>query len=289
MKVAGITFIRNAIKYDYPVVESITSILPLVDEMIVVAGNSEDATNELIDRINSPKIRRIDSVWDDALREGGRVLAEETNKALDAVAPDCDWVFYIQADEVLHEQYHEHLKDLMRKELNNSNTEGILFNYLHFYGHYYYVGDSRRWYDHEIRIVRNNKHVRSFRDAQGFRWKGRLLKVKASQACMHHYGWVKNPKVQKQKEKDFNKLWHSDEKLSQMIVQANEYDYSSIDSLTVFTGKHPAVMEKRIAAADWKFEYDVSKKKLKLKDRVLSILERLTGRKLFRYKNYRLL
>jgi hypothetical protein len=35
MKVGGFTFVRNVVKYDYPVVESIRSILPVVDEFIV--------------------------------------------------------------------------------------------------------------------------------------------------------------------------------------------------------------------------------------------------------------
>ena len=38
MKVSGFTFVRNVVKYDYPVVESIRSILPVVDEFIVNVG-----------------------------------------------------------------------------------------------------------------------------------------------------------------------------------------------------------------------------------------------------------
>src|ERR1700742_1004044 len=105
MKVAGFTFIRNAIKNDYPVVEAITSILPVCDEFIVALGNSEDETEQLIRNIGSAKIKIIHTVWDESLREGGKVLAAETDKALDAVSPDIDWCFYIQGDEVMHEQY----------------------------------------------------------------------------------------------------------------------------------------------------------------------------------------
>ncbi|MCA6415291.1 MAG: glycosyltransferase family 2 protein, partial [Cytophagales bacterium] len=73
MKVAGFTIVRNAVKYDYPIVEAITSVLPLCDEFIVAVGNSEDNTLDLILAINSPKIRIIHTIWDDSLREGGRV------------------------------------------------------------------------------------------------------------------------------------------------------------------------------------------------------------------------
>src|SRR5688572_6227785 len=115
MKVSGFTFIRNAIKYDYPVVESINSILPLCDEFIVAVGNSEDETLALIKSINSPKIKIIETVWDDSLREGGKVLAFETDKAFKAISVDSDWAFYIQADEVVHEKYLLDIKEGMLK------------------------------------------------------------------------------------------------------------------------------------------------------------------------------
>src|SRR5258708_1886603 len=103
MKVSGFTFIKNAVNFDFPVVESILSILPICDEMIVAVGKSEDCTLELIRSIKSDKIKIIETVWDESLREGGHVLAEETNKALDAISSDSDWAFYVQADEVFHE------------------------------------------------------------------------------------------------------------------------------------------------------------------------------------------
>ena len=62
MKVSGFTFVKNAVKYGYPVVESITSLLPIVDEMIVCLGDSEDETNKLIESIGSDKIKIINSV-----------------------------------------------------------------------------------------------------------------------------------------------------------------------------------------------------------------------------------
>src|ERR1043165_3550493 len=99
MKVAGFTIIRNALKYDYPVVEAISSILSLCDVFFVGVGNSEDETRQLIASIGSDKIKIVDSVWDDALRQGGLVLSAETNKVFDAIPAEYDWCFYIQSDE----------------------------------------------------------------------------------------------------------------------------------------------------------------------------------------------
>ncbi len=193
MKVSGFTFVKNAVKYGYPVVESIKSVLPIVDEMIVCLGDSEDETNKLIGSIDSDKIRIIHSVWNNSLREGGKVLAVETNKAMDATASDSDWLFYIQADEVLHEQYHPVVVSAMEKYKNDKRVEGLLFNYHHFYGSYKFIGDGRKWYSKEIRVIRNNKMIRSYRDAQGFRRDNRKLHVKLIDAYIYHYGWVRNP------------------------------------------------------------------------------------------------
>ncbi|MFH1121108.1 MAG: glycosyltransferase family 2 protein [Bacteroidota bacterium] len=286
MKVSGFTFIRNAIKYDYPVTEAISSILPLCDEFVVAVGNSEDSTRELIEGIGSAKIRIIDTIWDDSLREGGRVLAVETGKAFDALRPDSDWAFYIQGDEVLHEQYHQPLKKAMEQWKDKPEVEGLLLNYLHFYGSYDFVGDSRKWYRKEVRIIRNDKSIRSYRDAQGFRKNDRPLNVKQVDATMYHYGWVKPPEAQQAKQENFNKLWHNDYWVDKNIPKTEGFDYSKIDSLARFTGTHPKVMLGRIRSQNWQFSFDPTRKRLPFKSRFLHSIENLTGWRIGEYRNY---
>ncbi len=291
MKVTGFTFVRNAVKYDYPVVEAIRSILPLCDEVVVSIGNCDDGTLELIQSISSPKIRICHSVWDDALKEGGRVLAVETDKAYDHIPEDTTWAFYIQGDEVVHENDYPAIRAAMEQYKDDQRVEGLLFNYRHFYGSYDYLGDSRTWYNKEIRILRYNKRIRSYRDAQGFRLDGRKLHVKPVNAWIHHYGWVKNPQEQARKLNNSISLYHGNDttKMEQNIVKA-EFDYSGIDSLKRFAGTHPAVMQDRIDRKNWQFEYDISRKKFKnFKRRVLYWIEQKTGRRLFDYRNYRVI
>ncbi len=201
MKVSGFTFIRNAIKFDYPIVEAITSILPLCDEFVVMLGDSEDGTKKLLESINSSKIKIYESTWDENLREGGKILAVETNKALEKISPDSDWAFYIQGDELVHEKYLPAIKEAMQKWKDDKRVEGLLFNYAHFYGSYDYVGDSTQWYRREVRIIRPHAGIYSFRDAQGFQKKGRPLRVKNANAEVYHYGWVKPPSRQQEKQK----------------------------------------------------------------------------------------
>ncbi len=289
MKISGFTIIKNAITNDYPVVEAITSILPVVDEMIVSVGEGEDGTDELIRSIPSNKIRIIRSKWDPAVRKGGEILAIETNKAFDHIASDSDWAFYIQADEAVHEDYHEVIRKAAQEHLHNQQVEGLLFRYLHFYGSYDYVGDSRKWYDKEVRIVRNNKSIRSFRDAQGFRKNGEKLKVKLIDAYIYHYGWVKDPVRMKQKMYNAGKLWHSDEEMNAFLKSGEAFDFNEFDSLSRFTGTHPIVMNDRIAKKNWDLELDIARKKISLKDRFLQAYEKITGKRLFYFTNYRII
>ncbi len=290
MKVAGFTIIRNAIKFDYPVVEAITSILPICDEFIVAVGNSEDETLQLIKSINSPKIKIIETVWNDHLREGGQVLAMETNKAFDAISSDVDWCFYIQSDECVHEKHLASIKEAMMKYKDDKQVDGLLFNYVHFYGTYNYVGNSRRWYRKEIRVIKNDKSIRSYKDAQGFRkTDNSKLNVKPISAEIYHYGWVKPPKAQQAKQEHFHKMWHDDEWMKKNIAQVEEFDYSQIDSLEEFKGTHPQVFQARVVAADWNFKFDQSQIKLSAKDKFLLFIEKITGWKVGEYKNYRVI
>lgn len=291
MKVAGFTFIRNAVKNDYPVVEAITSILPLCDEFVVALGNSDDDTGKLVQNINSPKIKIINTVWDENLREGGAVFAAETEKALHAISPDADWAFYIQGDECVHEKYLPVIKNAMEQNLDDGRVEGLLFNYLHFYGSYDYYGHSRRWYRREIRVLRNKKGVHSYRDAQGFRINGRKLNVKLIDAYIYHYGWVKPPAGLKNKLRNFNQFYHDDSWLAENLPETFEFDYKNADRLMPFTGTHPAVMQKRIDVTNWKLDMDLGalEKKMPFRRKFLQKIEDLTGWRVSEYRNYNII
>jgi len=292
MKVSGFTFVKNAVKYGYPVVESINSILPIVDEMIVCLGDSEDETNKLIESIISSKIKIIHSIWDNNLREGGKVLAVETDKAMDATASDSDWLFYIQADEVFHEQYHSIIYNDMEKYKVDNKVEGLLFNYHHFYGSYNFIGDGRQWYSKEIRVIKNNKKIRSYQDAQGFRMDDQKLQVKLTDVYMYHYGWVRNPITMQKKHTDFGMFWNGIELHAKWIAvqekKSSSFDYSNIDSITTFNGTHPKVMHNLVSKEDWTFNMDVRKKNFKnTKQRILYFIAQHFGWRPFEYSNYK--
>jgi glycosyltransferase involved in cell wall biosynthesis len=294
MKITGFSFIRNAIQYDYPIKESLESLLPIVDEIVVAVGKSDDKTLELVQKIDKKKIRILQTVWDDSKREGGRVLADETQKAYEAIKHS-DWAFYLQGDEVLHEQDYPTIRAAAEKYRSDERIEGLLFKYKHFYGSYDYLGASRRWYRREIRIVRPPQFslkpamkIYSYKDAQGFRKDdNRKLSVKEIDAHIYHYGWVKPPEAQMQKQQTFNKYWHDDQWMKENIPSAARFDYSNIDSLARFEGSHPVVMKDRIRKKNWQFDFDISRSKYTLKEKISGFIEKFTGYRPGEYKNYK--
>ena len=203
---------------------------------------------------------------------------------------EADWCFYIQGDEIVHEQYVDTIKEGMLRWKDDKRVDGLLFKYLHFYGSYDYVGTSSRWYPHEIRIIRNDKRIYSYRDAQGFR-KGddEKLNVKLLDAYVYHYGWVKDPRAMQRKQEIFHKLWHDDEWVEKNVTKTQEFDYAAhIDAVQKFTGTHPAVMQERIRNSNWKFDYDISFNRTPLKERFKAFAEKKLGIKMS-YGNYRLM
>jgi hypothetical protein len=255
MKVSGFTFCRNAVRYDYPIVESIRSILPIVDEFIVNVGRCEDGTLELIKSIKDPKIRIVESVWDEQLRKDGLIYSQQTNIALSQCTGD--WAFYLQADEVIHEDDCDKIQTAMRNHISNPQVKGLIFRYLHFMGDYW---STNPWYYHRaVRIVRNNGDVESCGDAVGFQLKltGQYLQsgprewLAPSGARVFHYGWVKPSKTLLEKKREQVKVYHGDAPppAEAKLYNQSEYEFEDYPILKEFRGQHPAVMQTRLASA----------------------------------------
>jgi hypothetical protein len=290
MKVTGFTFIRNAITNDYPVREAILSVLPICDDFIIALGNSTDETADLVKSIDPEKIKIIHTTWNESLKEGGHVFADETNKALAAIPQDSDWMVYIQGDEAIHESYLPLIKKEMEAELHNKDVEALLLKYKHFYASYDYIAESRRWYRREVRILKNLSGIHSYRDAQGFRINDRKLKVKLIDAYIYHYGWVKPPKGLQGKVRNFNQFYQTEAWIEENYPVQNSFDMHNADRLVHFKGSHPEVLKPRIEAANWKFDQDLTRQTppMNFRRKLLQKIEDLTGLRLFEYRNYKI-
>lgn len=288
MKIAGFSFVKNAVLYQYPLVEAIRSILPICDEFVIAVGRSDDGTLELIQNMKEQKIKIIETVWDEKPKEGPHVLAVETNKAMAHISPEMDWAFYIQADEVVHEKYFETIKAAMFEYKDHENVDGLLFNYLHFYGSYDYVATSSNWYNHEIRVIKNNPAIYSHGDAQGFRKNdSEKLRVKPIEAYIHHYGWTREPEALKRKQTNFYSMYDDEfGKPKDFEKTADKFEYEHfVSSIAPFEGSHPEVIAQLIKNKNWKFEYDISMSNKSLKDKAKEFLKKYLGINTY-YTNY---
>ena len=164
VRISGFSFVRNAVSLDYPLEEALRSILPVVDELVVAVapGTVEDGTREVVEGLRDPRVKIVDATWDESRRQ--EIYADLTNVALDRCTGD--WCLYIQADEVVHEDDHAIIRARAEELLPDRRIEGLLFDYLHFFGDYAHIQTGQGWYQREIRMIRNGRGIRSVRDAQ---------------------------------------------------------------------------------------------------------------------------
>jgi glycosyltransferase involved in cell wall biosynthesis len=236
MKISGFTIVRNAVKFNYPVIASIRSILPVCDEFIVNVGDSEDGTLELIRTIDSPKIRIIQNKWDMGI--GSEVLSQQTNLAL----KECtgDWAFYLQSDEVIHEADLPLLRSWMRYYLNKKDVDVLRFWWFHFYGSFWRYRIDFGWYQKQDRIIRNDRQIESHGDAFSFRRvDGKPLRARQTYCYLYHYGWVNSNEA-------MQKRWVNSSAMGFMDKDKNnspEDGYGDLDRFPAYWGTHPAVMK----------------------------------------------
>ena len=309
MKISGFTMCKNVSKLYYPIKESIESILPIVDEFIVAIGDcdQDDDTLELVKSIKSDKIKIIHTVWDLKKYPNGMENAHQTDIAKNECSGD--WVFYLQADEVVHEKYLPIIKKRCEDLLANENIDGLLFSYLHFYGDYSHYNNGRGWYQNEIRIVRNNKDIHSFISAQSFRkipnfdgvsYRNKegteKLNVAKVDAYIYHYGWVRPPEYMQKKKIALDNIHTNKNSLADPI----SFNYGPIGCLEEFSNTHPKVMKDWISKFNWASKLDYSSKYIlnrekmkheKLHYRILNKFEKYftKRRHLFAYSNWNII
>ena len=293
MTVSGFTFVYHAIKLDYPVAECIKSMLPICDEFIVNIGLPDDGTIDLISSI-SDKIKIITTPWyPKRIKKGGWRYDQFANIPL--FTCQGDWVFFLQADEVVHEQDLPKIKEAISKYTDDLQVEGLLLKYYHFYGDYDYYRIDRRFPPAGIRIVRNGINAYCANDAQSFyigeRRKMRLLKVVDIGAHIYHYGWARNPEMMKKKSVSVSKYWHSKEEISKMASENFDYHNVNPKYLAAFNGSHPEVMQERISKCNWDFDPSRCYYKPTLKDMFHDfegLIERAVGRRIFGPHHYKI-
>jgi hypothetical protein len=286
VKLSGFTIVRNGVKLDFPIIASIKSLLPICDEVVVNVGKSEDDTLDVVRSIEDPRIRIIESDWDMSIRN--RVLADETLRAMRACRHS--WGIYIQADEVLHESGAELLARAVQEHDRDHRVEGLLVKYLHFYGDLETIALNRRWYRREVRAVRLDPalDIRPYQGAQGFRVGPNFRKIRArlTQAQMFHYGWARPAQALRTKREVSQVLypWSKDRQAGRPLLPW-------FPGLRPFRGTHPAVASEWVQRRRQDPERQVEPPHFEaehLRFYASDVIERLTGARVFEFRNYKL-
>ena len=290
MKVSGFTFLRNGQKLGYPFVASIRSILPLVDEFIIALGPCDDDTEAMVRAIGDPKIRIIPTQWNERIRPDYSVKGFVYGQQKSIALFNCtgDWAFYLEADEVVHENDLPKIRAAMEKHLADERVEALAFDYLHFYGNKNTIAWSPGWYRSEVRILRNtipawSSEALFFNVVEGHK-KSRYPRAAQAGATIYHYGWVRSEAQMNLKSEAVLKYWQNREQTA--------VAYGNIDPevLQTFTGTHPQVVQDWLPAADGIFranpDYQLSSREKK--HRWMMKLEKMSGFR-FNRKHYRLL
>ena len=289
MKVSGFTFLRNGQRLGYPFVASIRSVLPLVDEFVIALGPCDDDTEKMLRDLGESKIRIVPTQWNERLRNDysvkGFVFGQQKSIALFNCTGD--WAFYLEADEVLHENDLPKIRAAMEKHLDNERVEALAFDYLHFYGNKNTIAWSPGWYRSEVRIIRNTIPAWSseslfFNVVVGHK-KSRHPRAAHTGATIFHYGWVRSEAQMNLKSASVLKFWNN--------RALETVDYSKIDAgvLKLFTGKHPRVIQDWLPKAEGIFQADPNHQLTarEKKHRRMMKLENLLGVQ-FSKKHYRL-
>jgi hypothetical protein len=272
MKVSAFTFIKNGQILGYPFLQSIQSILPIVDEFVINVGNSEDDTLKLINSINNNKIRVIESQWNETMQNRGYVYGQQ--KMIAQYNCTGDWAFYIEGDEVYHESELLQIKKSMENHLNDSNVEALVFDFFHFYGNANTLLNSPGWYRSEARIIKNS--LRTYAP-DGLFWvvldsnkKGRYPKAKHTGATCYHYGWVRSEEQMNLKSSKIQKYWGE---------SPIKIDYSQIDHTIIeeFQGSHPDIIKDWLPKDSGLYRVDKSYKltRKQKKHRIMIKLEKI--------------
>lgn len=282
---SGFTVVRNAVTLDYPIVPAIRSILDLCDEVVVNVGRSDDGTRDVVASIGDPRVRIVDGVWD--VSAGRLVLSTETNRAMAACRGQ--WGVYIQADEVLHEDGTAILRDAIRAADADARVEGLLVDYVHLYGDFDTVATNRHWYRREVRVVRLGGDTRSFGDAQGFRVGDgeRRLRARATGARMFHYGWARPPALLLHKRRAWQEIFAAGQEPEAQHTPESALEWTPL--LRPLEGAHPRAVAEWVAARRAGAAPHMLPRRFRPSDLryyVSDWIERLTGARIFEYKNY---
>jgi len=253
VKVSGFSFIREGVLLGYPFVESLRSLLPLVDEFILAVGESDaDDTLERLRALNEPKLKLVPTRWNEHMADRGFVYAQQ--KMIAHYHCGGDWAFYLEGDEVLHEDDLPRIRAALERHHPDPRIEALAFDYHHYFGSPHWRAIGPGWYRRAVRLMRNDRRWFSpdglFSLVMDRNRRGRYPRAALAGATIHHYGHVRRIAAMRAKNARVGRYWGHDHPL---------FEGYRLDpkQLTRYDGPHPALVRPWLAeAAETEFQPD---------------------------------
>ena len=112
MKISGILVIKNGLSGGFPFLEAVLSIMPVVDEFLIVDGGSSDGTWEILGDLQRKfpgKVQLFSRVWE--VSPSFESIDASFNEMVSKVTGD--WIFVAQGDEIWHEKDLKNMREFI--------------------------------------------------------------------------------------------------------------------------------------------------------------------------------
>lgn len=248
-RLSAYSYLYQGVAFDYPFIESLQSVLPVVDELVVTyAEPCPDGTYEQLLRLAAhyPQLRLLPSrLWtapDKPL--DGSLIRQAAEEAMAACTGD--WLWHLQADEVYSNADAKKVRELVNVS-HHQDVHGFIFNVLHFYGDANTVvgpqGAAAGWYLQCVRLSRKGAGQH-----EGDAWTQSLIPAVAhglrrTDITLYHYGHLRQAAVAEDKNRFMYSLYRADGQRPAHFVRPEQTQHC----LVPFDGQHPESMAPRLA------------------------------------------
>lgn len=230
----GLTLIKDGDRLGYPWQLCIKNMAKVCDTIEVAVGNSSDDTVEqalrLTQEIRSPEIMLHLREWNMQNTGDGSELAKQANEALAHATGE--WILYLQADEFIHEEDHQKLRDLIEAQPENVDQ-------IELYRTYFWGDLQTRAPQFEIYLGRVFRNGRYSVGGDGMhivpnRNSGSIVR---SEIPIYHYSRIGDESIVTTRIRNLDQLFLDTETINQF--ENFTYAELSEEELVSYTGTHP--------------------------------------------------